>query len=162
MPETDVTSAETEAVKTPEAPVAAEKPDVKSDDTAGLQEALRKERELRKAAEAQVKKATRTADERIADLEAETRQLRVERLRESAINEAIEAATADGKFTVSRADVMELLEDVNLTEANVRDAVTKRVEKLKKPVAVVTPDNATRADNGKREEVSIQNYRNFL
>lgn len=154
MPQTSETPAT--PVAKPETP--AQPPAETSDEYAALRQAIEKERELRKAAEAQVKKTTRTAEERIADLEARNQKFEIERQRDKVLDAAIAEVTRDGHYTVNRNDVLELLEDVNLTEATVEAAVKKRVEKLKRNAPVITPNNATpKPSEGKPVKAGLDN-----
>lgn len=123
-----------------------------------LRKALENERKLRKQAEADAVKKARTVEDRVAELEAENQRMKVDRLRDKTVDEIIAEVTKDGKYTVNRADVMELLEDVNLTEANMADAVRRRVEKLKRIPAVETPENTTKAMSAAgKVEASLKN-----
>lgn len=115
-------------------------------DTAGLLKALQAEREARKAAEKRLKSAVRTDGERLQDLESEVTALRVEKMRNQAIDDAI-AGLNDG-YQVSRQDVLDTLQGVSLTAENAADMVRLRVEKLKRPKPKQTPELTNPAFNG--------------
>lgn len=121
-----------------------------------LREALRKERELRKAAERERDRKSRSEAERLADMERELASMRAERARDNALDRLARELGEDG-YEFNRSDVLELLEDVSLTEENAEAAVRRRVDKLKRKVSVTTPDNTTKAMSEGKVEVGLKN-----
>lgn len=115
-------------------------------------EALRKEREISKAAEKKAKEAERsvakTVEDRVSAIETENRQLKLERLTDKEIKSQLSSLKKDG-FTVDEDDLRDMLSDVNLTEDNMTEKIAKFAGRLKKPVKTITPDISQSRDDAK-------------
>jgi len=110
-----------------------------SEDIEKLTKSLEAARREAREAKAQLVNKTRTTEERVADLEKQNQDLRIERLANATIDKLI-ADLGDG-YTVSRAEVMEELADAKLSEANMEAVISRWVNKLKRPNTVKTPEN---------------------
>lgn len=103
-----------------------------AEDVAKLKMALEKERLLREEAEKKLKQsakakadAEKSVEERLAAIESENRTLKLNNAINKAVDDAIEAV--EKTHEVSRADVMERLEEMHPTDENYEAKVAKAV-----------------------------------
>lgn len=130
-----------------------------ADDVARLKKALESERQLREAAEKKLKAeakakeaATKSVEERLAEMEAKNRKLELKGSVNAAVDEAI--AGVEKTHEVNRADVMELLDEMNVTEENYEAKVALAVKRSKQLKKAET-DHETTTPRADRKEVKI-------